>query len=417
MTRHVSVLLRMVAALCIIAFGASQARSQAPDTLRIATYNILYFSGSTGPERVPEFRKVVRAMDPDILVVQEMSNQTGVDIFLSDILEVIEPQSWEVVPFRDAPNSENACFYRTEAVEFVSTRYIPTQLRDIDEYILRMPYDTTAILRIYSAHLKASQGSDNEQRRLAEATILRNYLNELPDGSDFLTLGDFNVYRSSEPAYQMLIGEPDNVGRSFDPIDTPGEWHNDVAFAPIHTHATRYESGGLDDRFDFILASRSMFDTVGFQYLEGSHTAFGNDGNHFNESINYGDNSAVPDSIADALYNASDHLPVFLSLLFHSSGSVSETPQALLPQFQLYPNWPNPFNSQTLIRYEVAAPGPVRLQVYDLLGRRVATLAESFQSPGTHTVAFVARGLASGTYFYSLETAQTVQTRSMLLVK
>jgi len=417
MTRHVSVMLRMVAALCIIGFGASQAWSQAPDTLRIATYNILYFSGSTGPERVPEFRKVIRAMDPDILVVQEMSNQTGVDIFLSDILEVIEPQRWEAVPFRDAPNSENACFYRTGVVEFVSTRYIATQLRDINEYIFRMPNDTTATIRLYSAHLKAGNTGDDRDRRLAEATIFRNDLNNLPEGSDFLAMGDFNLYYSGEPAYQMLIGEPDNTGRSFDPIDTPGEWHSDVAFAPIHTQATRYDYGGLDDRFDFILGSRAMFDTLGFEYLDGSYTSFGNDGNHFNVSINYGHNSAVPDSIADALYYASDHLPVFLDLLFHASGSASRKPESLLPQCRLYPNFPNPFNSQTLIRYEVATPGPVCLQVYDLLGRRVATLAESFQSPGTYTVAFVGQGLASGTYFYSLETARAVQIRSMLLVK
>lgn len=408
----------------VFAFGAGSAFPQAPDTLRVATYNILNFPGAMGPERIPEFRRIVQAIECDILAVQEMQSQAGVNAFLDDVLRIAGPGDWEATPFHDGPDTDNALFYRTEAVEFVSTRQISTQLRDISEYVLRLPNDTTAILQLYSAHLKASQGEQNEQRRLAEATILRDYLNELPEGSNFLALGDFNLYRSSEPAYEMLIGEPDNAGHSFDPIDTPGDWHEDSTFAPIHTQSTRYgnvgdggASGGLDDRFDFILGSAAMFDTIGFQYLEGSYTSFGNDGDHFNRSINDGHNSAVPDSIADALYYASDHLPLFLDLLFHPAGSASRLPSVVIPDFQLYPNFPNPFNAQTLIRYEVASPGHVHLQVFDILGRRVATLLEGFQLPGTYSVAFEADGLSSGTYFYFLKTHQAVQMRSMMLIR
>jgi endonuclease/exonuclease/phosphatase family metal-dependent hydrolase len=408
----------------LLLLSAGIACAQASDTLRVVNYNLLNFPGGTGSQRAPEFRKILQMMRPDVIAVQEMVSQAGVDTFLNDVLGVIEPDQWSAVPFHNGYDTDNALFYRTASVDFVSSYYISTSLRDIAEYVLRLPApDTTIVLRIYSAHLKASQGEENEQRRLEEATVLRNYLNALPEGSEFLVVGDMNLYTSSEPAYDMLIGEPQNAGRSFDPIDTPGNWHNNVSFSSVHTQSPCNGSscigvgGGMDDRFDFLLASASIFDSVGFQYLEGSYTPFGNDGNHFNLSINDGENTAVPDSIADALYNASDHLPVFLDLLVHPASSSPASRPASLLRFHLDGNYPNPFNSQTLIRYEVASPVHVRLQVVDLLGRHVALLRDGRHQPGTYTVPFNAAGLPSGIYFYSLTGARTVQVHSMTLIR
>ena len=67
--------------------------------------------------------------------------------------------------------------------------------------------------------------------------------------------------------------------------------------------------------------------------------------------------------------------------------------------------------------YSIAAPGQIRLQVFDLLGRRVATLADGFHQPGMHVIHFNPGGLASGFYFYSLTTSQGVQVRPMVLMK
>ena len=86
-----------------------------------------------------------------------------------------------------------------------------------------------AEFKIYSLHLKASQGSENEAKRLAEATILRNHMNGLFPDSNFMVVGDFNIYDSGKPAYEMLTGDQtDNDGRVFDPINQPGNWHNSV---------------------------------------------------------------------------------------------------------------------------------------------------------------------------------------------
>ena len=83
----------------------------------------------------------------------------------------------------------------------------------------------------------------------------------------------------------------------------------------------------------------------------------------------------------------------------------------------LYPNHPNPFSQTTTIRYVLADAVPVHLAVYDVLGRKVATLVDQPQPPGPHSVVFDARGLSGGTYVYRLEIPTTVRTATMVMVR
>ena len=99
------------------------------------------------------------------------------------------------------------------------------------------------------------------------------------------------------------------------------------------------------------------------------------------------------------------------------STSIDETGAPLPAHFMLHPNYPNPFNPRTTIRYAVPAPQHVTLQVYDLLGRPVATLVDRWQVAGQYATPFDATGLSSGVYFYRLEAGNFVETRTMLLVK
>ena len=86
-------------------------------------------------------------------------------------------------------------------------------------------------------------------------------------------------------------------------------------------------------------------------------------------------------------------------------------------QFALEQNYPNPFNPTTMIQYELASPSEVKLRVFDVLGREVATLINARQSAGRYRVEFNASRLSSGVYFYRLETQNFSQTRKMFLVK
>jgi hypothetical protein len=86
-------------------------------------------------------------------------------------------------------------------------------------------------------------------------------------------------------------------------------------------------------------------------------------------------------------------------------------------QWALGQNYPNPFNPSTSIRITVARKELITVAVYDLLGREIATLMNEVKEPGTFTIPFHARGLASGVYVYRMSAGGMVRTRTMLLVK
>jgi subtilisin-like proprotein convertase family protein len=86
-------------------------------------------------------------------------------------------------------------------------------------------------------------------------------------------------------------------------------------------------------------------------------------------------------------------------------------------QFRLEQNYPNPFNPSTAIRYQVSGVSDVRLEVFDVLGRKVSTLVRERKSSGSYQVNFNGAGLASGVYFYRLQAGSFVETKKMLLIK
>ena len=93
--------------------------------------------------------------------------------------------------------------------------------------------------------------------------------------------------------------------------------------------------------------------------------------------------------------------------------------------FALLQNYPNPFNPKTVVSYELSVVSYVRLCVYDLLGREVATLVDGLQEAGRRAVSFDGSGLASGTYFYRLSVRTLgegghpsfVSTKKMILMR
>ena len=93
-------------------------------------------------------------------------------------------------------------------------------------------------------------------------------------------------------------------------------------------------------------------------------------------------------------------------------------PQASLPtDYSLDQNYPNPFNPSTMIRFGLPHRSHVVLAVYTALGQRVATLTEGELQAGRYEVAFSAGGLASGLYFYRLQTRDFTQTRRLILIR
>lgn len=86
-------------------------------------------------------------------------------------------------------------------------------------------------------------------------------------------------------------------------------------------------------------------------------------------------------------------------------------------KFAIYQNYPNPFNPSTNINYDVASSGFVTLEVYNLLGQKVATLVNESKTAGSYTVRFDASNLSSGVYIARFTAGNTVQTQKMMLMK
>lgn len=91
----------------------------------------------------------------------------------------------------------------------------------------------------------------------------------------------------------------------------------------------------------------------------------------------------------------------------------------VLPSYQnqLFQNAPNPFNPMTTIRFTLAEKAQTRIEVFDLRGRRVATLMDETTAPGEHLVVFQPENLASGVYLLRLQSGSYVATKRILLLK
>jgi hypothetical protein len=100
-------------------------------------------------------------------------------------------------------------------------------------------------------------------------------------------------------------------------------------------------------------------------------------------------------------------------LRFKPGADGSEFPK----EFALYQNYPNPFNPETSIQFDLPIQSSVNLSVFDLLGRKVATLVDEDRNAGTHTIRWNANAQSSGIYFFRLITSDGVISKKMTLIK
>ena len=86
-------------------------------------------------------------------------------------------------------------------------------------------------------------------------------------------------------------------------------------------------------------------------------------------------------------------------------------------EFALLQNYPNPFNSGTRLGFRVAERTTVTIDVYDILGRRVASLGQGVTSPGEYSIPWDASGMASGVYFIRMEAGKFTAVRKAMLLR
>lgn len=316
---------------------SSAVLAQPFDTLRVMSYNLTNYGNNISPctaanngltLKNPAFKTIVKHIKPDILGVCEMNtNPLIAGSFLSNVLNTDGVSEFVRSAVASEPSGTitSVLFYNGDKMALAYQSKAQTQYRLTHHFRLYMKTEElaqgdTLWLNVLLCHLKAGTASSDVSDRASMALAIRNYLNTFPKKENCIIMGDFNFYRSSEAGFQTLTAaSPNPVYQFQDPINRVGTWTGNSSFADVHTQCPRtdnnggcYSGGGLDDRFDFILMNRHLLnDSAGIRYIPGSYKVPGNDGQHFNSSINNPPaNTSVPSPVLSALFLASDHLPV-----------------------------------------------------------------------------------------------------------
>jgi hypothetical protein len=301
----------------------------AQGTINTMFYNVLEYPSASPANRSLILKNILSEYNPDIFMACEIESLEGADS-IRDLSFNSENYEFERAPFSANQSSESPLqqmlYYRSNMFSLENFTTIVTNTRDINRYVLQLHTANEATdplqIYIYISHLKSSEGSANELERLDMVNRFTENLATIPNDAFVIFAGDLNLYTASEPAYQELM-DPTNAIVLQDPIDTPGNWHNNNTFAGVHTQSTRINSGafgagaggGMDDRFDFILISENMGNSPKLHYVAESYKSFGNNGNCYHMDVNDPFCAGIfGEELRNNLYSMSDHLPVVMQL-------------------------------------------------------------------------------------------------------
>ncbi len=304
--------------------------AQSADMLRVAHYNLLKYGDASClslTTKNARLKTIFDALQPDVLTVNEMlPSQTAINSLRTNALTF--NANMQSTTFGNSTGSDiiNTLYYNADKLGYLGHQVITGNIRDIDVYRLyhlasTQPGDTTDLYCLV-AHFKSSQGESNESSRAAAAQSVVNWLQTHPQVQRYILSGDFNIYSSTETAYQTLLQRFD------DPSGITNGWHG-FAFAALQTQSPAdgthpcAVTGGMDDRFDFILTSPGIYNgSERIATVAGTYRTFGNDGVSYNDFLQCAATTSVSASVCTALRTASDHLPVTVQLLVQASTPV-----------------------------------------------------------------------------------------------
>ncbi|WP_458627135.1 T9SS type A sorting domain-containing protein [Winogradskyella sp. PC D3.3] len=308
------------------------------ETVKVMFYNLLnYPLEDAVPNRLADLSYILSDYQPDLFLVCELNNIVGAIDILNTTQSVID-SNFEMASFvtnssddnyGNQNDLQNLLFYNSTKFSLEEEIIVPTYLRDFNVYRIQLKTEdqSTNPVEVYVivGHLKASSGTVNAQKRAEMVIALENYLSTLPSNSNVILGGDLNIYTATEAAFQNLLSDSNSI-TFIDPPNRVGSWHNNSNYIDVFSQSTRTQTGmggatgGLDDRFDFILTSENMASTANITYVADSYQVYGNNGliSCWNESINSSEceteGSQFSYTLRNHLHNFSDHLPVTLSL-------------------------------------------------------------------------------------------------------
>ncbi|MDX2038445.1 MAG: Calx-beta domain-containing protein [Isosphaeraceae bacterium] len=304
-------------------------------TLRVVSYNIAAAGGNprsglnTLLEAMGNESYAGNAQPIDILLLQEVQSQTTTTaavLALMNSLYGSGSYARGTLNGGTTGSGTQGIVYRTSTVQLLGEAAVGTASssgqprQTIRHHVQPVGYSNNTAFYIYNSHFKAADDTQSKDRRTIEAQAIRADADALGQGTQILYVGDFNLYTSSEGAYQTLVSAGN--GQAIDPGGTTGSWSGNNTYraqftqAPSSSPPSGLTGGGLDDRFDFQLMTSELMDGVGIDFVSGTYRPFGNNGSvSVNGSINSPSNTALAGlsnrlAVLDLLTTVSDHLPV-----------------------------------------------------------------------------------------------------------
>lgn len=375
----------------------------AQDTIQLMSYNILgyYDTPADSATRNKYFRTTLKATKPDILAVTEIKYLNGSLGFYNEVVRKVDT-SYGRAPYINGYDTNSSLYFNKNKFHCDVNEVIQTTLRDINHYYL-IRNESNDTLHLFVVHLKASNGTVEAAQRKSEVDSLRKVTDLLPLNSSYIVCGDFNFYGSTEAGYQRLLEvNGNNTGHFKDKINITGTWNNS-SYAQYHTQSPRTRSfgggvtGGMDDRFDMILFSPSVYEDGDIKFIQNSYKAYGNDGQHYNDSINQLPNYAVPDSVANSLHYAADHIPVIVKLAYKNA-FITSTRSNVSKDLKVN-IYPNPSNSI----FNIYSNEISRFSTVKIFSTQGVLLKEIQVHNDSYSIQFDLSEFLSGIYFYQLK--------------
>lgn len=411
-----SLLLAFAIAFLLSGIGLPK-RSYGQDTLTVMQYNLLYYGeynsfctyqNNSINAKDSNLKVIVDHVQPDILGVNEIgAGEAITQRILNNVLNVDEPERYARATFTNRSNASitNMLYFDQQKFILHDQKAIVNIIRDINIYTLIYKDEAlaqggdTTFLNCVVVHLKAGSSSSDQQTRASETQAIMSFLENNEVRGNVLFMGDLNINASYETSYEQLTTDAPEGFRFFDPVDQPGTWYNNPQKALYHTQSPRttyhdcFVSGGLDDRYDFILASSTiMSGQLGLKYLEDSYNTLGQDGQRFNLNLLDPVNESAPEEVIQALYDMSDHLPVSLRLV--TTDIASALPELALKSPDVQYN--NPAHN-TLNLTVSGAEEPLEVRLLDLTGSPRG-IYQAYPVNGTVTLSIDVSNLPSGIY-------------------
>jgi endonuclease/exonuclease/phosphatase family metal-dependent hydrolase len=326
-------------------------------------------------------RNIIDYVKPDIFTVNELSDDISYhQMILNQVLNIDGENKYrKAVSFNYADSYiVNMLYYNSEKLALYKQDVVLASYRDIDAYTLYYKAADlaqtrdTIFLTCFVAHLKAGNSESDATSRAGMVANVISYIRTHDLSENLLFMGDFNLYTSSEQAYINMTYTYNGIRYFYDPLNREGNWNNNSSFSDVHTQSTHgnnvdcFSSGGLDDRFDFIMATEAVLEgSHGIKMVPGSYQALGNDNQHFNKSITDDPlNTSAPSDIIEALYGMSDHLPVLTKLEFDAALGLDDQNSNITAI-----RFANPNSGHFSFEIALEKPDQITIEIFDLFGR------------------------------------------------